>query len=648
MKQIIILVFALCAGLNATAQLGHKLFPYRDGDKWGYCDHDGKVVITPQWDRADPFGHFSARVQIGKGQGAYYCLVDEKGKYIIPPSLHWTGSYSTMSSSEIMNINDSNGHVGRVDTNGHIIIPMKYDQNGSIYARLGQGFYRVYQNGKQGVLREDGSEVLHCRYGEIWHNSPIYMTPPAFLVTVNDSTSALLDTNGKTLISFTPLRTPNFRLTDKNNTVYYEVSNTYWIWESFPNGPRRQIPHKLEWLYNKNSGTIEGLFAMQAANGKWGFSDPKGKVLIAPEYDEVYVDTGDVIIVEKRLHNNNPQERYEYVRLNRQTLQPLDNPERNAKSGIETARRRQNEPEEVNDDYEERNRSLDEETDEEQEEEYPITHTKDKYLLHVPHMQEHYSRGEDFIPVTVFNEHKDLLGHTLVDKDLNLRVPPQPYKIEKVDLYSGMVTLLHNGQYALADTNLNILIGFQDMYIIERSYFTSGGKSYAIVSSNEETNRPGAMTYLVNKDGKTVPGFEQYHYVSIMNNENMWGWPVNHLAVKDSTGMMGITDLNGKTLYPKVSFKHAQITELGNNLFKVADKQGRNLTLVDANNKNLFPGKEITRIGYATPYYFYSSTDIPVKGIYIVHLKENNAFFYMNEKGTAFAKNIDTIAQPKR
>ena len=91
LQRLIILIITCCIGFAANAQLSQKLFPYRDGNKWGYCDRDGKVVIAPQWDRADPFGHFSAKVMIRQGNEVYYCLVDEKGKYIIPPELHWIG-----------------------------------------------------------------------------------------------------------------------------------------------------------------------------------------------------------------------------------------------------------------------------------------------------------------------------------------------------------------------------------------------------------------------------------------------------------------------------------------------------------------------------------------------------------------------------
>lgn len=652
--NIVLLAVFLGIGNGAMAQLSHQLFPYRDGDKWGYCNRDGKVMIPPQWDRADPFGHFSARVKVGNSRQGYYCLIDEKGEYIIPPELHWTGYWNISSSGDVMNINDSNGHVGRVDTNGNIIIPMVYDEVGSRYAILGGDFYRVYQNGKQGVIRKDGSKVLPCIYQEVWHSSPVGLSTPSFLVKTNDSTSALVDINGKTLISFSPIRTPTFRHTDTHNTVYYEVHDTYWIWEHFPKGTPREIPYRLEWLYLEGNIPFATIYSIRGENGKLGFANSKGAVLVAPRYDNVFVDTGMRLMAENKLDNNNPDEQYEYTYLDTTTLKPIGVSIKSAESGIKQAENRINDQYYSEEEEPEHEGYWEEETDEQPEIKYNVTHTKGSYLLHVHNMQESYSTQERLLAVTVMDTNKNVLGHTLTDIDLNFKMPPQPYRffdVEDLNQYMHTIILEHENKFALADTNLNILIDFQDWYPIPNTYFKTNGKHYAIVTmSSEETIRDlGEYTYvqLVGGDGKTIPGLEQQYYVSIMNNENLWGRTIEHLAVKNSNGMTGIVDLQGKLLYPEISYRYPQLSQLADNLFKTSLKDGSNIKLINRKNRNLFPNSTIRRVEFAEPYYFYSSGYHPIPGIFILHFK-NDMFFYINQAGKPFAKNVTTTAQLKR
>ncbi len=664
LQRLTILILICCLSFIASAQVSQKLFPYREGDKWGYCNRDGQVVITPQWDRADPFGHFSAKVMIRTGNESYYfCLVDEKGNYIIPPKLHWNGKYNINSSGDALNINDSNGHVGRVDTNGNIIIPMVYDQVGSIYAILGGDFYRVYQKGKQGVIRKNGSTVLPCKYDEIWHTSPVHFNPPIFLVKLNDSTSAVVDTNGKAYLSYTPILTPTFRMND-SNTMYFRLNrreNAYWLWEHYPTGQPRQIPYEMSPVYVGGNRPIEGIYAIMDSNGKYGIADPHCKVLVPPLYNEVYYDTGAVIIAEKRLNNGNPQERYEYIHLDTATLQPLSKPVKTARSAIEEARRR----EPVYDDesgYGYEKVIIEQEPDEDAYEPDDIiayeTYKVGDYLVYVnpetDNRQGDEPRKEYQQPITVYNTNKELLGYTLANDKLEFVLPPQPYPIYGIYIgkYNFLVTLEHEGRYALADSNLNILINFQDRYFMPHTYFTTNGKQYVITTYSNDDNvnwyKDDTRTFLVGADGKDVPGFEQYRYVNIMNNENLWGHTVTQLAVKDSAGMMGITDLQGKVLYTDVSFKHSFIVRLSDHVFKTSDKKGKNVTLVNTKNKNLFPGSNIWGTDYARPYYFHGNSNTPIPGIFIVYYNGNRDYFYMNDKGKPFMKNVDITAPQVR
>jgi hypothetical protein len=51
------------------------------GDKFGFIDATGKVVIPPQFDRVENFAGDPARVKIGEKWG----FVDPNGNMVIPP-----------------------------------------------------------------------------------------------------------------------------------------------------------------------------------------------------------------------------------------------------------------------------------------------------------------------------------------------------------------------------------------------------------------------------------------------------------------------------------------------------------------------------------------------------------------------------------
>jgi hypothetical protein len=92
MRQTLITALALLAllpcGLQAqpsAAKPGEDhsgLFPVIVGDKWGYIDKTGKIVINPQFDYANQFSDGLAAVYIGDKYG----YIDRTGKYVWEPS----------------------------------------------------------------------------------------------------------------------------------------------------------------------------------------------------------------------------------------------------------------------------------------------------------------------------------------------------------------------------------------------------------------------------------------------------------------------------------------------------------------------------------------------------------------------------------
>src|ERR1035437_2624563 len=68
------LVLSLANACAAT------LFPVVVGDRWGFADKSGKLVINPQFERAEPFASGLAEVRLDK-----WGYVNDSGKMVLNP-----------------------------------------------------------------------------------------------------------------------------------------------------------------------------------------------------------------------------------------------------------------------------------------------------------------------------------------------------------------------------------------------------------------------------------------------------------------------------------------------------------------------------------------------------------------------------------
>ena len=92
----------ICIALTAcTSQTGEKndkeksdRFPIVVDGKWGYIDHTGTIVVTPQFDLAWHFSEGLAFVRIGGRDNGKWGCIDKTGKYIINPQFDDTWSFS--------------------------------------------------------------------------------------------------------------------------------------------------------------------------------------------------------------------------------------------------------------------------------------------------------------------------------------------------------------------------------------------------------------------------------------------------------------------------------------------------------------------------------------------------------------------------
>jgi hypothetical protein len=65
---------------DAARDFSEGLAPVRKGEKWGYVDKSGRLVVEPRFDDAEPFSDGLARVSVGELFG----YIDKRGTLVIP------------------------------------------------------------------------------------------------------------------------------------------------------------------------------------------------------------------------------------------------------------------------------------------------------------------------------------------------------------------------------------------------------------------------------------------------------------------------------------------------------------------------------------------------------------------------------------
>jgi hypothetical protein len=153
--------FLLLAGISTStvslAQNLPDLIPFRKGNKWGYCDSTGKLVIEPKYMQAKPFFGNVACVMLGWK----YALINKKGE-AITPFQYSEIKFDRYDSVAVVSLDkgDKNSGLGLLMPDGKALTPFKYDGIGMFV----NGFASVFLGEKEGFINRKGKEVIPPKY----------------------------------------------------------------------------------------------------------------------------------------------------------------------------------------------------------------------------------------------------------------------------------------------------------------------------------------------------------------------------------------------------------------------------------------------------------------------------------------------------
>lgn len=137
----------------------HELYRIYVGDKYGFMNEKGEIVIEPQFDMA--FFYFSEGVcfaQMGGRSG----LINENGEYIadLDKDISWVMQFSN--GDAVCQTID--GKEGVINSSGATIVPAIYQQ---ITADGESGYIVEDTNGNMGYINHKGEFIVPCKYDAV-------------------------------------------------------------------------------------------------------------------------------------------------------------------------------------------------------------------------------------------------------------------------------------------------------------------------------------------------------------------------------------------------------------------------------------------------------------------------------------------------
>ena len=132
----------------------------KDG-KYGMINLSGKELLTCEYDKIEALDGIKNAIKVSKD--GKYGIVDKEGKILLNINYTDVTNLGKDNKSGFI-VKNSEGKYGIVDFVGDVILETKYDEIEKVY---GNDYYVVKKSGKQILVKKDGTEVLKSGFDEI-------------------------------------------------------------------------------------------------------------------------------------------------------------------------------------------------------------------------------------------------------------------------------------------------------------------------------------------------------------------------------------------------------------------------------------------------------------------------------------------------
>jgi hypothetical protein len=225
------------------------LAPFRQGGRWGFIDRTGAEVIKPQFSEVGPFSEGWAPYCLDDGQRRMWGYVDKTGKVVVPPALNWAWPLS--------------------DGRARIILQGKHcfcDQKDNIFKSREWGEVGDYSEGLAPV-----ESRRNFKWGYIDKNTQFVIKPRFDSAHPFHEGLAAVGQAGKIDRNHKLVRRPSVGFIDKKGEYV--------------------IPSKFDLAWDFSEGLAAVLVGAEFSaggrqGGQWGYIDKTGKLVIEPAYDD--------------------------------------------------------------------------------------------------------------------------------------------------------------------------------------------------------------------------------------------------------------------------------------------------------------------------------------------------------------------------
>lgn len=253
-------------------QTYQALFPVQQNGKWGYIDNKGKLIVTPQFDIAGLFSEGFAVVRIAGG----WSFIDTSGKLIIIPMKDGEFELGTFSEGLLIAVRGSKR--GYLDRTGRLAVGWFDADSEGAFIRLGnfsEGVAPVMSGGKGGYIDKTGKYVITPQFERV-----LPFSDGLALVEVGGK-FGFIDHSGRFAIN------PQFDYADPFSeglsiavTSVRDGSKTCFIDKT-----GKFILKNIANLNFGNAGDFHEDRALVMMNGKFGYLDRTGTLIIKPQFD---------------------------------------------------------------------------------------------------------------------------------------------------------------------------------------------------------------------------------------------------------------------------------------------------------------------------------------------------------------------------
>jgi hypothetical protein len=235
--------------------------PRLDG-KWGYIDLAGQMVIPATFDDAGGFSQGCAAVREDDKWG----FIDSSGRVVIQPQYDDAGSFSEGLAPVAVD-----GKWGFIDSTGGRAIPLQYEGAGE----FSEGLASVLSKGRVGFVDTSGHMAIQPQYDQVWRARFSDGRCPIAVSTGDTCRWGFVDTTGQLVIP------PQYDQVDDFSEGLAAVQpDVDGKWGVIDTSGKLVLPVQ----YDEAGGFSEGLCPVRIGE-RWGFMDTTGRLVIQSQYD---------------------------------------------------------------------------------------------------------------------------------------------------------------------------------------------------------------------------------------------------------------------------------------------------------------------------------------------------------------------------